>query len=102
MTRPQKKQVLLASVLAVALATLGWIGMKHLPYIDVAWGVEIFLAVIAMPGVVVEAALEAVFSPQGIHDGQAFAWVVYPSNLILYYIVSLFVLRGFRVLSKKA
>jgi hypothetical protein len=80
-----KTQMLTAVMSAICVALLGWVGVRHSSYIEAVPGLEILLGIIAMPGVFVEVLLEVAFSPQGGHDGQTFAWVVTPSNLVIYF-----------------
>jgi hypothetical protein len=96
MTRKKQKQILMASAVAMCSAFLGWIGLRHVSYIEAVPGLEILLGMIAMPGIFVEVLLEAAFSPQGFHDGKTFARIVSPSNLALYFTFSLMLIKGFR------
>jgi hypothetical protein len=98
----KQKQVLTASALAACLALLGLIGLRHLSYIEAVPGLEILLGIIAMPGIFVEVILEVVFSPQGFHDGQTFAWIVSPSNLVFYCTFFLFLIKSFSNRSARA
>lgn len=83
MTRGTQRQVFRA-LSAVTLASLGWIGMHHVSYIDAVPGLGIFLNFLTIPGVAVEIIVE-VATLHGFHDGETFAWVVFPANVVLYF-----------------
>ena len=83
MTRGTQRQVFKA-LSAVTVASLGWIGMQHVSYIDAVPGLGIFLNFLAMPGGLVEIIVE-VLTLHGFHDGETFAWVVFPANVVLYF-----------------
>jgi hypothetical protein len=59
--------------------------MQDVSYIDAVPGLGIFLGIIAMPGLLVEIIFE-VATLHGFHDGETFAWVVFPANVVLYFI----------------
>jgi predicted Abi (CAAX) family protease len=94
-SRPQVR-VIAAFGIAACAACLGWVGLRHVPYIETVPGLEIFLGVIAMPGIFTEVIFTAMFSTHGIHDDETFAWVVTPSNLVLYFTFALLVMKMFR------
>jgi hypothetical protein len=85
----------MASAAATCLAFLGWIGLRHFSYIEAVPGLGILLGIIAMPGIFVEGILESALSPQGFHDGITFSWIVSPSNLVFYLMLSLLVIKTF-------
>ena len=85
MTSQAQRQVLTASVAGLSMAFLGWLGLVHVSYIEAVPGLGIFLTILALPGVLVEVILAVAFSPQGGHDNQTFAWMVFPSNVVLYF-----------------
>jgi hypothetical protein len=58
--------------------------MQHVSYIDAVPGLGIFLNFLAIPGGLVEIILE-VATLHGFHDGETFAWVVFPANVVLYF-----------------
>jgi hypothetical protein len=95
MTGISPKQLFRAAAAAMCVASLAWVGVRHVSYIEAIPGLEIFLGIIAMPGTFVEVVLEVLFSPQGFHDGKTFAWIVPPSNLILYFALALFLIKSF-------
>jgi hypothetical protein len=83
-TRGTQTQVFRALSAAI-LAFLGWIGTQNISYIDAVPGLGIFLGIIAMPGILVGIIFDFATS-HGLHDNETFAWVVFPSNVILYFI----------------
>jgi Na+/proline symporter len=91
-TRRTQRQVLTASVAGLCLAFLGWLGLRHVSFIDAVPGLGIFLGIIAIPGVAVEIIFE-VATLHGFHDGETFAWLVFPSNAALYFTVFLLLNR---------
>jgi hypothetical protein len=95
-TRRPQERVIAAFAVATCAACLGWVGLRHVPYIETVPGLEILLGVIAMPGIFIEVILDAAFSPHGIHDDETFAWVVTPSNLVLYFTFALLAMKLFR------
>jgi succinate-acetate transporter protein len=66
------------------MAFFGWLGLRHVSYIDAVPGLGIFLGILAIPGVVVDIIFE-VATLHGFHDGETFAWIVFPSNAIFYF-----------------
>jgi hypothetical protein len=66
------------------MAFLGWLGPGQTSYIDAVPGLGIFLTVLALPGVLVDVIL-AVATLHGFHDGDTFAWIAFPSNVVLYF-----------------
>jgi hypothetical protein len=95
-TRRPQVRVIAAFAIAACAACLGWISLRHVPYIETVPGLGIVLGIIAMPGILVEGIFEAAFSPQGFHDGKTFAWIVTPSNLVLYFAFTLFLMKIIR------
>ncbi len=93
--RPQERFITALAV-ATCAAFLGWVALRHFPYVETLPGLEILLGIIAMPGIFVEVILAAAFSPQGIHDDITFAWVVTPSNLFLYFIFAFLLMKTFK------
>ena len=91
-----KKQILTALAVATPAAFLGWIGLRHVSYVEAVPGLGILLAIVAMPGIFIEVLLEAAFSPQGLHDGVTFAWIVTPANLALYFAFSVLLIKIFK------
>ena len=85
MTSKAQRQVLMASVVGLCMAFLGWLGLGQASYIEAVPGLGIFLTILALPGVLVEIILAVAFSPQGGHDNQTFAWIVFPSNAVFYF-----------------
>jgi len=92
----KQKQILTALAVATFAAFLGWIGLRHVSYIEAFPGLGILLGMVAMPGIFVEVLLEAAVSPQGFHDGKTFAWIVAPSNLVLYFTFSVLLIKTFK------
>jgi hypothetical protein len=95
-TRRPQERVIAAFAIAACAACLRWVGLRHVLYIEAFPGLGILLGIIAMPGVLVEGIFEAAFSPQGFHDGKTFAWIVTPSNLVLYFTLALLVMKMLR------
>jgi succinate-acetate transporter protein len=83
-TRRTQRQVLVASVAGLGMAFLGWLGLGQASYIEAVPGLGIFLSILAMPGGLVEIIVE-VATLHGFHDGQTFAWIVFPSNAVFYF-----------------
>jgi hypothetical protein len=84
-TSKAQRQVLVASVVGLCMAFLGWLGLGHVSYIDAVPGLGIFLSILAMPGALVDVIFAVALSPQGGHDNQTFAWIVFPSNAVFYF-----------------
>jgi hypothetical protein len=97
----KQKQVLPALATGTFLTLLGLIGLRHVSYVEAVPGLGIFLGVVAMPGILVEVILEGSLSPQGFHDGQTFAWIVSPANLVIYFMLSQLLIKSFHSRSAK-
>jgi predicted Abi (CAAX) family protease len=94
--RGPQQRVVTAFAIAACAASLGWFGLQHAPYIEALPGLGILLGIIAIPGIFIEVIFEVAFSPQGFHDGITFAWIVTPSNLVLYFAFALLLMKTFR------
>jgi hypothetical protein len=83
-TRRTQRQVLAASAAGLWMAFLGWPGLRNPSYIEAVPGLGTFLGIIAIPGVVVGIIFD-VANLHGFHDGETFAWIVFPSNAVFYF-----------------
>jgi hypothetical protein len=81
------KSLILPVAVATIFSLLGWLGLPGRPpiYLDALPGFKIFLALLAMPGTLVAVALAMVFSPQGGHGADQFAWIIPPANWFIYF-----------------
>jgi hypothetical protein len=66
------------------MAFLGWLGLGQASYIEAVPGLGIFLTILALPGALVDV-IFAVATLHGFHDGESFAWLVFPSNVVFYF-----------------
>jgi hypothetical protein len=55
-------------------------------YVDAIRGFKIVEAFFGLPGVFVAVIAAMLFSPQGFHGGDQFVWVIFPANLIIYFV----------------
>lgn len=87
MKNEKAKRLLPPVAIATVFSLLGWLGLPGRPpiYLDALPGFTIFLAFLAMPGTAFAAALAMVFSPQGVHGVNQFAWTIPPVNWFIYF-----------------
>jgi hypothetical protein len=83
-------------LVAASLTFVSWAGLNLAPYRKNWFWVGYPGALFSIPGGLVATLLAGLFSPQGFHGIDDFAWVVPPINLVFYFVVSFLILRRMR------
>jgi hypothetical protein len=75
------------AVLAIAFSTIGWLGMpdRRVIFADAIPGIKELEVMFALPGGLLAALVSMIFSPQGGHGLDQFAWLIFPINLVIYF-----------------
>lgn len=98
MTARKSKMLFLSAALATFITYIGWAG-THLPsswlpyYIVGLPGFDIFAGLLSMPGIFLAVFLAMIFSPQGGHGEDQFAWLIPPVNWLFYFLLFFAIFR---------